>query len=179
MRFIPKNQLTSLGEDAIMILLGAPADSAGALLFLEEPDMTWNLEEAMAYYRRQGAPGDQNALIALLKEMQRELGGIPVEAPAEIAAYYGVREALILALIRRVPSLRLAGGHCMELCAGAVCGKSGELLEYARRIAPKTVTVKCGGCMRLCGKGPNLRWDGKVYHRADKALIRRLLEQEA
>lgn len=29
--------------------------------------MEWNLEEALDYYRRQGAPGDQNALIALLK----------------------------------------------------------------------------------------------------------------
>ena len=31
--------------------------------------MEWNLEEALDYYRRQGAPGDQNALIALLKEI--------------------------------------------------------------------------------------------------------------
>ena len=28
--------------------------------------MDWNLDEALEYYRRQGAPGDQNALIALL-----------------------------------------------------------------------------------------------------------------
>ena len=140
--------------------------------------MSWNFEEALDYYRRQGAPGDQNALIALLKEIQRENGCVPAEAPSKIAAAYGIREPLVLALIRRIPSLRLSGGHCMELCAGPNCGKSAFLADYAEAIAPKGVTVKRVGCMRLCGKGPNLRWDGNLYHRADKALIRRLMEQK-
>ena len=140
--------------------------------------MQWNLEEALDYYRRQGAPGDQNALIALLKEIQKENGCIPVEAPAEIAAAYEIREPMVLALIRRIPSLRLSGGHCMELCAGPNCGKAGHLADYAVKIAPRGVTVKRVGCMRLCGKGPNLRWDGRLYHRADETLIRHLMEQK-
>ena len=137
--------------------------------------MEWDLEEALDYYRRQGAPGDQNALIALLKEIQKENGCIPAETPAAIAAAYGIREPLVLALIRRVPSLRLAGGHCMELCAGPNCGKAAFLADYAEQIAPQGVTVKRVGCMRLCGKDPNLRWDGRLYHQADKALIQRLM----
>ena len=32
----------------------------------------WTLEEALAYYRRQGAPGEQGALVALLREVQEE-----------------------------------------------------------------------------------------------------------
>ena len=28
----------------------------------------WTLEEALAYYRRQGAPGEQGALVALLRD---------------------------------------------------------------------------------------------------------------
>ena len=140
--------------------------------------MEWNLDEALHYYRRQGAPGDQNALIALLKEIQRENGCIPAGTPAKIADCYGIKEPLVRALIRRIPSLRLAGGHCMELCAGPNCGKSAFLADYAEEIAPTGVTVKRVGCMRLCGKGPNLRWDGKLYHKADKTLIQRLMEQE-
>ena len=139
--------------------------------------MAWNLEEALDYYRRQGAPGDQNALIALLKELQKEYGSIPEQMPAVIAECYGVRKPLILALIRRVPCLRLSGGHRMELCAGPNCGKSAALADFAEEIAPPGVTVTRVGCMRLCGKGPNLRWDGKLFHRADRALIRRLMEQ--
>lgn len=140
--------------------------------------MAWNLEEALNYYRCQGAPGDQNALIALLKEIQKENGSIPAVIPAVIAQFYGIRESLVLALIRRIPSLRLSGGHCMELCAGPNCGKSTFLADFAEDTAPPGVTVKRVGCMRLCGKGPNLRWDGKLYHRADRALIRRLMEQK-
>ena len=141
--------------------------------------MEWNLEEALAYYRSQGAPGDQGTMISLLKEIQRENGCIPTEAPARIAAYYAVKESLILALIRRIPGLRLAGGHCLELCAGPNCGRSAALWDYAQDIAPAGVAVKRTGCMRLCGKGPNLRWDGKLYHRADRALIRSLMEQRS
>lgn len=140
--------------------------------------MAWNLEEALDYYRRQGAPADQNALIALLKEIQQENGSVPADVPAKIAEYYAIREPLVLALIRRIPSLRLAGGHCMELCAGPNCGKSAFLADYAEQTAPKGVTVKRVGCMRLCGKGPNLRWDGTLYHKADQALIRKLMEQK-
>ena len=63
----------------------------------------------------------------------------------------------------------------MELCAGPNCGKAAFLADYAEQIAPQGVTVKRVGCMRLCGKGPNLRWDGRLYHQADKALIQRLM----
>ena len=140
--------------------------------------MSWDLEEALDYYRRQGAATDQNAIIALLKEIQKEQGAIPVDVPEKIAEAYGLRAPLVLALIRRLPSLRLAGGHCMELCAGPNCGKSSSLADFAEEIAPTGVTVKRVGCMRLCGKGPNLRWDGKLYHRADQALIRHLMEQK-
>lgn len=139
--------------------------------------MPWNLEEAMTFYRRQGAPEDQNALIALLREIQQENGSIPASAPGQIARYYGVRETLVTALIRRIPSLRLSGGHCLEICAGPNCAKCAGLADYAEQIAPEGVTVKRTGCMRLCGKGPNLRWDGILHHHAGKALIRCLLEQ--
>lgn len=140
--------------------------------------MQWNLEEALDYYRRQGAPGDQNALIALIKEIQKENGCIPAGTPAKIAAAYEIKEALVLALIRRIPRARLSGGHCMELCAGPNCGKAAHLADYAEKIAPNGVTVKRVACMRLCGKGPNLRWDGTLYHKADKALIQRLMGQK-
>ena len=112
--------------------------------------MEWNLKEALEYYRRQGAPGDQNALIALLKEIQKENGSIPAETPAKIAEFYGIREPLVLALIRRIPRVRLSGGHCMELCAGPNCGKAAFLADYAEKNAPKGVTVKREGCILLC-----------------------------
>lgn len=141
--------------------------------------MEWNLEEAISHYRRLGAPGDQNAVISLLREVQQESGGtIPAHLLPMIADGLGAKEALLTALIRRIPSLRLGNALCLELCAGPNCGRHTQLAAAAEKLcAEKKVELKFVPCMRLCGKGPNLRWKGQLYHRADEALLRRLLEE--
>ena len=138
--------------------------------------MNWDLNEAISYYRRQGAPGDQNTLIALLKEVNQYNNGISQAILASIASAYGIREPLLHALVRRIPSLRLTNTHCLELCAGVNCGRHKALAALAEELAAsKNVTVKYVPCMRMCGKGPNIRWDGRVYHHADETLLRTLL----
>ena len=144
--------------------------------------MDWNLEEALAYYQKQGAPGDQTALVSLLREVQSNCGGIPQSCCAHIADRYGIRESFLLALIKRIPSLRLENTHILELCCGPNCGKAAALAEAAEALcgsAKGAVIFKRVGCMRMCGKGPNLTWDGKLYHRADPQLLRRLAEEAA
>ena len=43
--------------------------------------MAFSVEEAVMYYKKQGAPGDQSALVSLLREVQQESGGaIPIAA---------------------------------------------------------------------------------------------------
>ena len=139
--------------------------------------MNWTLQEALDHYRRQGAPGDQTALTELLREIQQEFGGIPGHMPKLIAESYGIKESLILALIRRIPRLRLLGNHCLELCAGPNCGKHTALAACAEALqkAHPNFTLKFVPCMRLCGKGPNLRWDGQLYHVATEELLRDLI----
>lgn len=138
--------------------------------------MNWDLNEAISYYRRQGAPGDQSALIALLKEVNQNNKGISQAILTGIASAYGIRESLLHALIRRIPGLRLTNTHCLELCAGVNCGRHKALAALAEELtASKNVTIKYVPCMRMCGKGPNIRWDGRVYHHADEALLRTLL----
>lgn len=141
--------------------------------------MEWQLTEAIAYYRSQGAPADQNALVLLLKEIQQQRGGIPRSVLGEIASAYGIKEALLLALIRRIPSLRLSDTHLLELCAGPNCPKRADLAGFAQKAygSRPGLVIKQVPCMRLCGKGPNIRYDGKVYHRATEDLIRRLVEE--
>lgn len=138
--------------------------------------MAWELKEAMEYYRRQGAPGDQSAVIALLKEIQREQGVIEPADVAALAGYYGTKEGLFLALIRRLPGLRLGNTHVLEICGGPNCSKRGKLAEFAESLSG--VTVRIAPCMRQCGKGPNIRFDGVLYNGADEALIRKLLEEK-
>ena len=81
--------------------------------------MHWELNETIDYYRRQGAPGDQNALKNLLAEIQSEQGGaIPKYLLTAAAEGLGVKESYLAAIVRRIPSLRLADHHVLEICAG-------------------------------------------------------------
>ena len=143
--------------------------------------MDWNLEEAVRYYKGQGAPGDQNALVYFLREVQQECGGsIPAYLVLQMAESLGVKESFLLAVIRRIPSLRLDGSHCLELCSGPNCSKRAKLADFVAKTwgsSPKEFQVKYVPCMRMCGKGPNIRWDGQLYHGADEALLRKLIQE--
>lgn len=138
------------------------------------------IREILSYYHRQGAPQDQNALIQLLREVQQECGGsVPVCLLAPISESLGTKPALLNALIRRIPSLRLGDSHTLELCAGPNCGKHPALAALAEELVRGRQDVKLTftPCMRMCAKGPNLRWDGTLYHKADETLLRSLLQK--
>ena len=142
--------------------------------------MNWNLEEAIIYYKKQGEPGDQAALTSLLREIQTENdGGIPAHALNVVAERLGIKVTLLQALIKRIPSLRLENSYCLILCAGPNCGKHTMLAAYAEKLQKESggkFSLQYAPCMRLCGKGPNLRFDGKLHHKADEKLISQLLE---
>ena len=126
--------------------------------------MAWDLAEAMEYYGKMGAPREQSALVALLKEVQSAGGGRILEGEVgQICRFYGIKEGLILALIKRIPGLRLGQGHVLEICGGPNCGKHREIAAFADSLG-SGITVKYVPCMRMCGKGPNVRWDGTIYH---------------
>ena len=135
------------------------------------------MEEMLTYYKKQGAPGDQTALVSLLREIQGEYGAVPRWAVEQICAAYGMKESYLLAIIKRIPSLRLQDTHLLELCAGPNCGKHTALAAAAEKLCKERgIPLKFIGCQRICGKGPNIKWDGKLYHKATEALLRELLK---
>lgn len=135
------------------------------------------MKEILDYYRRQGAPGDQTALVGLLKELQQTYGAVPKWAVGEIAEEYKIKESFVLAVVKRIPSLRLQDTHLLQLCAGLNCGKHTALAAEAEKLCKlKGVELKYMGCQRMCGKGPNIRFDGKLYHKATVELLRELLK---
>lgn len=137
------------------------------------------MKDLITFYKKQGAPTDQMALVAMLKEIQQAHGSIPQQILPELAEELDVKENFLLAVIRRIPSLRLGDASVMELCAGPNCGKHTALAKLAEELCRQNgVTLKYGPCMRLCGKGPNVKFNGQLYHKADEALLRRLLKQE-
>ena len=142
--------------------------------------MSWNLNEALQFYMQQGAPADQNALISLLTEIQKAHdGSIPKGLLGTIAAEYAIKETLLLAIIKRIPRLRLSDVHTLEVCAGPNCGKAAALAAAAEKLCaahPGKITLRFTPCMRLCGKGPNIKWDGTLHHHGDEALLKELFK---
>lgn len=135
------------------------------------------MKELLDYYRRQGAPGDQTALVSLLRELQSEYGAVPKWAVAEIAESYKIKESFVLAVVKRIPSLRLQDTHLLQVCAGPNCGKHTALAAEAERLCKlKGVELKYMNCQRMCGKGPNIKFDGKLYHKATPELLQELLK---
>ena len=141
--------------------------------------MAWNLEEAVSYYKTQGAPRDQSAVISLLREIQSENGGgIPQYMLEKVADVYEIKVSFLLAIVRRIPSLRLNDTHVLEVCAGPNCGKRTEIAACAERLCKNSkIQLKTSGCMRMCGKGPNVRLDGVIYNGMTEEKLRELLNQ--
>lgn len=138
--------------------------------------MTFDLKEAVEYYRKQGAPGDQTALVQLLKELQQASGGnISMDSLSKIAAAYGIPLSFLQAVVRRIPSLRMADSHLLEICSGPNCGRCADLAAWAEQRSRQGLTIQFVPCMRQCGKGPNIRLDGKLYHGATVALLEALV----
>ena len=146
----------------------------------KEFPLNWNLEEAITHYKKLGAPQDQNALIQLLTEIQQFHGGsIPSCTLPPIAREYGIKDSYLLAIIKRIPRLRLSNTHVLEICSGSNCGRHTQLAAFSETLASPSVTVKSMPCMRMCGKGPNIKWDNKVYHRATPELLQQLIKQDS
>ena len=138
------------------------------------------LSKLINYFLEQGAPQDQQMLIALLKEAQELDGGaLSAHTLSAIAAALDIRPSMLQALIRRIPSLCTEDApHRLELCR--TCGRSRDLARFIE----EKFHVQSGGvcresgfcfqltnCMKNCRCGPSLRWDGTLYSQANEALI--------
>ena len=142
------------------------------------------LKEIVEYYRAQGAPQDQQMLIALLREVQEESDGLlTISVLDDVAQAFGMKTTLLQALVKRIPDLRCEDvPHRLEVCG--TCRAGAKLRDYIET----TYGVKSGGsseiagfsyrvtsCMKNCKNGPSIRWDGKLHSRADEELVRKLI----
>ena len=135
------------------------------------------MEEIIEYYIRQGAPSDQNALVNMLRELGEQCGGAVTQPVlSRVAEACKVKESFLLAVIKRYPSLKVDNRHVLEICGGPNCGKCRENMAFAEKMSPNDrLQVKLSPCMRMCGKGPNIKLDGKIYHQADVNFIKKLI----
>ena len=165
--------------------------SKNALRFIfyteRNPMNNWNIHEAVEYYKGQDAPQNQFALVELLKEVQEHNGGVLTDiAVEEIAALLNIKVSFLNAVIKRYPSLKPAfAPHRLEVCGGKNCAANGSaaLLQYIRQtygVENGSISISGGfsfavcGCLKHCGKGPNIKWDGEIYNAATPQLIKKL-----
>ena len=145
------------------------------------------MNEIIEYYREQGAPRDQQMLIAMLREMQEQSGGtLNGQQLRMVAEELQVKESMLFALIRRVPGLRMdTAPHRLEMCQ--TCPRGRELrawVENTWQVQSGGVCEKAGfsyhvtPCMKNCKNGPSLKWDGQLYSHATKELIEQLVASE-
>ena len=146
--------------------------------------MQAHIHDLIEYFRIQGAPGDQQMLIMLLREVQQADGGVLSGATlADICDAYSLKPSFLQAFIRRIPSLRCEDvPHKLEICGNC---KKGAVL---RSFIEETYSVKSGscngeagfsyrvtGCMKNCKNGPSVRWDGELHPGATIGLLKKLI----
>ena len=99
--------------------------------------MNFDLEEAIGHSRRMGAPADQQAVISLLREVQKAFGGsIPSAAVETIAEKLGAKPGLLLALIRRIPRLRRGKDICWKYAPGPTAASTHSCWPPRRKWSP-------------------------------------------
>lgn len=151
----------------------------------------WSLDEAIAYYKGQDAPANQDALVNLLREVQDNNGGVLSDIVIEdIAIAMNIKQSFLGAVIKRYPSLRAESApHRLEVCGGPNCAKNGSA-KILKFIADKykvqsggiskkgKFSFKICGCMKQCPYGPNIKWDGEIYNHADEELLEKLINSQ-
>lgn len=143
------------------------------------------IREMIEYYRGQGAPQDQQMLIALLREAQESDGGMLLPDTMDaIARAYGLKNTMLQAIVRLVPDLRMEhAAHRLEVCGTCCAGaKLRADIEQAYGVRSGGSSAKGGfiyrvtPCMKNCKNGPSIRWDGVLHSHADMKLVRGLIE---
>ena len=150
-------------------------------------DEAIGLTELADYYRMQGAPGDQQMLIALLKEAQEADGGVlNMRTIMEISQIYNIKENVLMALIRRVSTLRCEDiPHRLEMCGTCRCnGEIRKFIEDELGLKSGDVSKAYGfqfrtvGCMKNCKNGPSIKWDGVLYSNSSVELLKELFSSK-
>ena len=102
---------------------------------MEKQEIT--LENILERYKDTAGPGDQQAVIALLREVQQLYGCVPDSVQQRVAKATGTAPSLIAALVRRVPGLTPVGLPPPD------CSVHRPALLGKRRDGP---SARCGKC---------------------------------
>lgn len=148
--------------------------------------MGQELQEIIEAYSARGAARDQNELVQLMREAQTLYGGVlPQTALDGIAEALGLKRTFLDALLRRYPSIKTdAARHTLAVCCGKNCAKRDALADFVQQeysvqpggVAKAGFRFQAAGCMKNCGKGPCVKWDGEIHTGMTAEKLRQLIE---
>lgn len=134
----------------------------------ERKDEQW--QEILSYYGGQKVAGNQENVVALLREVQELYGFIPSEKIARIAETLGVKDSFVSQLIKLYPSFKKAPyKHCITVCTGARCGdhSSSEVFNAVLKAVETQETsafkITMKECFKECKTAPNIWVDNDSY----------------
>ena len=134
----------------------------------EQKERQW--QEIVDYYGGQKDAKSQDNIVEMLREVQELYGYIPSEKTSAMADALGVKQTLLLQLIKLYPSFKKAPyGHCITVCTGARCGSEGSA-EVFEAVLKAVETRESGAfkimmkeCLKQCKTAPNLMVDSDSY----------------
>lgn len=134
----------------------------------EQKERQW--QEIVDYYGGQKDAKSQENIVEMLREVQELYEYIPSEKTGAMAEALGVKETVLLRLIKLYPSFKKAPyGHCITVCTGARCGDKGSSEVFEAVL--KAVEARDSGafkivmkeCLKQCKTAPNLMVDSDFY----------------
>ena len=126
---------------------------------MDELERERKSEEILAYYGGMDNRGEQELIVALLRELQDVYGCITAGVIERAAAVTGVKPSFIRALVRMYPTLKEAAFlHDIVVCMGKACADQGgrDILSFLQKV----LKVRRNGISR----------DGKVRVRTQSCL---------
>ena len=133
------------------------------------------IDEILADYQPGYTPGDQTALLLILREIQAVNGCLPKEVQQKISQALGEPPQVLSALIRRIPDLKEeTSRYQVTICTGPRCADKGgreilKAVERELRLKPgKTspdglFSLQTVLCMKKCAQAPNVKINGELY----------------
>ena len=134
----------------------------------EQKERQW--QEIVDYYGGQKDAKSQDNIVEMLREVQELYGYIPSEKTGAMADTLGVKQTLLLQLVKLYPSFKKAPyGHCITVCTGARFGSEGSA-EVFEAVLKAVETRESGAfkimmkeCLKQCKTAPNLMVDSDSY----------------
>ena len=157
---------------------------------MDELERERKSEEILAYYGGMDNRGEQELIVALLRELQDVYGCITAGVIERAAAVTGVKPSFIRALVRMYPTLKEAAFlHDIVVCMGKACADQGgrDILSFLQIVLKLRrngisrdgkVRVRTQSCLKHCGTAPNLLIDGKLYTGVDEEMLTGILKNK-